>query len=246
VKDDHHRGAEDYCREIEAYLCRKNDGHLIRIVGPAFERVCAWAERGIPLAIAFRGIDRTFERYYRKGPRRRPVRIEFCEADVLDVFDQWRRAVGIPGEAGDRAVAEADGGQERLRRQGSLPAHLDRVVARLTALRAGETRQLDDTLEAIVRELDTWRASAKTLRGEARERLLDRLQELDGLLLDAARAACDPTTFQQLERDANAELAPFRTRLSADAYEQARRVCLERIIRERFGLPIVAYDRLED
>jgi len=27
----------EYCREIENYLCQKNEGHLIRIVGPAFE-----------------------------------------------------------------------------------------------------------------------------------------------------------------------------------------------------------------
>jgi hypothetical protein len=24
---------ESYCRDIEAYLCRKNDGHLIRVTG---------------------------------------------------------------------------------------------------------------------------------------------------------------------------------------------------------------------
>ena len=41
-----HDAAEDYCRAVEAYLCRKNDGHLIRIVGPAFEQVCAWSRRG--------------------------------------------------------------------------------------------------------------------------------------------------------------------------------------------------------
>ena len=86
---------EDYCRQVEAYLCRKNDGHLIRIVGPAFEQVCGWAVRGVPLNVAMRGIDRYFERYYAKGPRRRPVRVEFCEADVMDVFDEWRRALGI-------------------------------------------------------------------------------------------------------------------------------------------------------
>src|SRR5438105_6271627 len=85
----------DYCREIEAYLCRKNEGHLVRIVGPSFELVCGWAQRGVPLKVAFRGIDRSVERYYAKGPRRRPVRIDFCEADVLDVFDEWRRAVGV-------------------------------------------------------------------------------------------------------------------------------------------------------
>ena len=26
-------GHGEYCREIEAYLCRRNEGHLIRIVG---------------------------------------------------------------------------------------------------------------------------------------------------------------------------------------------------------------------
>src|SRR6187549_3350922 len=85
----------EFCREIETYLCKKNDGHLIRVVGPSFELVSRWAEQGIPIKVAYAGIDRYFERYYRQGPRRRPVRIDFCEADVLDVFDEWRRATGI-------------------------------------------------------------------------------------------------------------------------------------------------------
>ena len=86
---------DDYCREIEAYLCRKNDGHLIRIVGPSFTRVCSWAEQGIPLKIACQGIDAYFVRYYAKGVRRRPVQIDFCENDILDAFEAWRRAVGV-------------------------------------------------------------------------------------------------------------------------------------------------------
>src|ERR671913_1639214 len=100
--------AETYCRDVEAYLCRKNDGHLIRIVGPAFEQVCGWATRGVPVAVAMRGIDRYFERYYAKGPRRRPVRIEFCEADVLDVFDEWRRALGVTSQDLDVSGGDAD------------------------------------------------------------------------------------------------------------------------------------------
>src|SRR3954468_2849061 len=62
---------DEYCREIEAYLCRKNDGHLIRIVGPSFERVCSWASQGVPFKIACQGIDRYFDRYYAKPGRRR-------------------------------------------------------------------------------------------------------------------------------------------------------------------------------
>jgi hypothetical protein len=172
---------EDYCRQVEAYLCRKNDGHLIRIVGPAFEQVCGWAARGVPLTVAQRGIDRYFDRYYAKGPRRRPVRIEFCEPDVLDVFDEWRRALGITATADATQAPPPHSGRHE-----SLPAHLERVVARLTALRGGEDRSLDATVDAIVGEIDVARAGAKSLRGDARQTLMARLRDLDRQLLDAA------------------------------------------------------------
>jgi hypothetical protein len=55
---------EDYCRQLESYLCRKNDGHLIRIVGPAFEQVCGWSARGFPLKLAMRGIDQYIELFF--------------------------------------------------------------------------------------------------------------------------------------------------------------------------------------
>src|SRR6185503_12726876 len=102
-------GGQDYCRELETYLCRKNDGHLIRIDGSAFEQVCGWSTRGIPLKLAMRGIDRYFERYYAKGPRRRPVRVEFCEPDVLDIFDEWRRSVGVSTGVEDSSAAGPSG-----------------------------------------------------------------------------------------------------------------------------------------
>jgi hypothetical protein len=216
---------------VEAHLCRKNDGHLIRIVGPAFEQVCGWAVSGVPLTVAMRGIDRYFERYYAKGPRRRPVRVEFCEADVMDVFDEWRRALGIT--AVDSVGAT---------RHESLPAHLERVVARLTALRAGEDRSLDATLDAIVSEIDLARAGAKAIRGDARQTLIERLRALDRQLLDAAVAQCDAHTMTALTAEADADLAPFRGRMAPESYEQSRRAAIDRLLRERRRLPMVAFE----
>jgi len=230
---------ERYCRDVEAYLCRKNDGHLIRIVGPAFEQVCGWAAKGVPLSVVERGIDRYFERYYAKGRRRRPVRIDFCEADVLDVFDEWRRAVGIAVAASSE---EAGGDDESSRRPGSLPAHLERVVARLTALRAGEDRSLDGVADAMVRELDAARASARQLRGDARQALLDRLRDLDRALLDAARAQLDAQTLEALGAEAARELAPFRDRLPQEAYDRSLGAALDRLVRERRRLPVITYE----
>ena len=228
---------EGYCRDVEAYLCRKNDGHLIRIVGPAFEQVCGWAAKGIPIKVVSRGIDRYFERYYSKGPRRRPVRIEFCEADVLDVFDEWKRAVGVA-----RTAAESPSDDEPARKQGTLPAHLERLVARLTALRAGEDRRLDALLEEIVREVDAARGGVKHVRGDARTALLERLRALDARLVQVAREVCDTPTLERISADADRELDPFRQRMPAEAYAQSKRLCVDRLIREHLRLPIIAFD----
>ena len=232
---------EDFCREIESYLCQKNDGHLIRVVGPSFEVVSGWAERGVPLKIAFAGIDRYFERYYRKGPRRRPVKIDFCDADVLDVFDEWQRAVGVqPSAAGHQSPA--DGHQSSAGRQ-SLPAHLERVVLRLTSARAGGTLgdEFDALIDRAAAELDAARAKAGGLRGAARQALLDRLVALDAELVRQARGTLDEVTRAALAREAESELAGFRSGMTADAFARAREAAVDRLVRERARLPTIAF-----
>jgi hypothetical protein len=233
----------DFCREIETYLCQKNDGHLIRVVGPSFDLVSRWAADGVPLKVAFRGIDRYFERYYRKGPRRRPVRVDFCEADVLDVFDEWRRAVGLTAEApvAPSSPGQAEAGPER--RNGSLPLHLERVLLRLSNARAKGLVgvEADNLIDRVSIELDMARAVAGGMRGEARRALLDRLTALDAELMNMARAALDDVQRQTFERDADEELSGFRDRMTADAYRRARVALVDRLVRERLGLPVVSF-----
>jgi len=234
--------AAEYCRAIETYLCRKNDGHLIRVVGPSFEIVSRWANQGVPIKIACAGIDRYFERYYRKGPRRRPVKIDFCEADVLDVFDEWRRAVGVTPESRPTTPDESRIPNPESRSR-SLPAHLERVVMRLSAARASGalTEAFDALIDRVALELDAARASAAGLRGESRRALLDRLAEADAELLRAARGLLDEPAHAALEREADEELATFRAAMAADAYARAREAAIDRLVRERFGLPTIQY-----
>lgn len=233
----------DYCREIETYLCRKNDGHLIRVVGPSFDLVSRWAVLGVPLKIACAGIDRYFERYYRKGPRRRPVRIDFCEADVLDLFDEWRRATGVTGNLGSHKSQLARHKSDVVGRQ-SLPAHLERVLVRLSSARAGGS--LDDAFDAILdrvaAELDAARAKAGGLRGAARQALLDRLRALDAEILGQARRTLDEKTREALAREADTELAAFRGAMADAAADRARDAAIDRLVRDRFRLPTVTYE----
>jgi hypothetical protein len=253
----------DYCRQIEAYLCRRNDGHLIRIVGPAFERVSAWAGQGIPLKVAFQGIDRYVDRQAAKGPRRRPVRVEFCDADVLDAFDQWRRAVGAvagpvaptgsAAESSDESGAPAGltRGDEELRaveapaacaKRVALQAHIDRVLARLTQRRldAGIAPVLGEAIDRLLAALDALRPRAHGARGEQREEVRRALDALDRELLDAARAACAAEELARIDVEARRDLQPFRERMPAAAFEQAVSAAAARLLRESARVPEIS------
>jgi hypothetical protein len=232
----------EYCREIETYLCRKNGGHLVRIVGPAFEQVSGWAAQGIPLTLVYRGIDRYCERRRRRGgAQRRPARIEFCESDVLELFDDWRRALGLNRAA---AVASEPGSQEeeaRQRRRRSLPAHVDRLILRLSSLAATADGELSVTYDRVLRELDGSRAAARA-RSEARARLIERLARIDRELLEAVRRATPPATLEALRAEGSRELASFLSRMSEEARERALDACVDRLLRAQAGLPAIAFE----
>lgn len=231
----------EYCREIESYLCRKNGGHLIRIVGPAFETVCKWSAQGVPLKIVCRGIDRCVDRANAKGGRRRPLRIEFCEADVLAAFDDWRRALGVGASQVSENSEAFD--EDVSARKGSLPAHISRSVARLLAVKSEPPdAAFDETISRTIQELDAMAATAKHARGDERAGLIERLSALDAQLMDAARSRIDPPAADALQREADAELAAFASRMPADGRARARQLAFERLLRESLNLPVVAYE----
>jgi hypothetical protein len=229
----------DYCRKIETYLCQKNGGHLVRIVGPAFEKVRGWADQGVPLKVAFRGIDRCCERANaRGGGRRRPMRIEFCEADILEAFDDWRRAIGVTAgrvaERGDTVEAP---------RRGPLVTHIQRCVTRLLAPAGiAPDAEYDATIRSVIAELDDLAARARQARGDERTAMIDRLSQLDSILADAARKRMDAKTLAALQTEADAELSGFAARMPADERARARRLAVERLLRDALNLPVLVYE----
>ena len=258
--------AGEYCRAIEAYLCRENGGHLVRIVGPAFQVVAGWYAAGIPFAVVKQGVDRTLARDRAKatGGTRRPVRVEFCEADVQDAFAAWKRAVGVgmagagPGapDAGDgpvpatgAATASSDPAAEagpapRPARGPSLASHVDRAMQRLTQAlldlaRFGpeEAAAVRAAMETALGILDRLQGDARGARGEARAALLATLAAADDALAAALIATLPAPVASDLTRTARAELAPFAGRMAAPDLAVAERAALARLVRERYRAP---------
>ena len=48
-------------------------------------------------------------------------------------------------------------------------------------------------------------------------------------------------TLQQLEAEADDELAPFRDRMARDSLRASRRAAVDRLIRERRRLPVITF-----
>jgi hypothetical protein len=238
----------EYCRIVEDHLTRVNGGHLVRIVGPAFELVRQWAEAGIPASVVFRGIDLKAERH-RLGRPKRPLRLEFCEADVRKVYRDWRRAVGLFGiddaatGQSDRTDEREDGGdaaaaEPENRRRPSLTRHLDRAIERLTRAmaRVDLPENLRTALEPVLQELVDARAAGKNARGAARDAIVSRLQAIDDQIASALHSLAPPEARDAARLEAESELAAYRTRLPGDAWHRALSINTDRLLRERYGV----------
>ena len=231
-----------YCREVEAYLCRRNGGHLVRIVGPSFELVRRWAESGVPISLVQRAIDVCTERRESRREASRPLRIEFCEAEVRDQFQRWRRAVGpyLGASASEDEPSPAEGESAG---PPPLAGHLTRALERLSraAARLERSDAFRAALDGIVGRVAEIQAASKGARGEKRDAFIDDLRALDGALLIAAREEAARSALTAELRDAAAaELAPWRERMPADAWSDAITAASDRLLRDRLDLPDLA------
>jgi hypothetical protein len=227
----------EYCRRVEEHLARVNEGHIIRIVGPAFEMVRGWAIEGI-LGVVCRGIDAKAERH-RAGRSKRPLRLEFCEGDVRALYDDWRRAVGAwsPGTDSGTTTGPVSPVIEERRRP-SITRQLDRAIDRVVAASGNLDLPdgLADGLTKILDDLVALRDQLRHTRGAARNALIDRLVTIDHAIADAARTAAG-ASVADVEAEARRELATFRGRLPADAWDRSVRAGVDRLLRERYNLP---------
>jgi hypothetical protein len=251
---------DQYCRAIESHLCRKNDGHLIRIAGPTFDLVRGWAEQGVPLKVALTGIDRTFERYYRKGARRRPLQVSFCEADVLDVFDDWRRALGLfgAGRSGGGAPsaengvppAECEAGTSERAGTAECGAAGTAERGAGTSVPAGALAERPHRAASLPAHLERVANRLTLLRGDPRnDEEMETALAAAVLQMDAhrqvsrgVRGPARAALIAHLESLDDNLLARVRARLSPEQLDELRREAAETLAPFRERMPRVAYE----
>jgi hypothetical protein len=99
----------------------------------------------------------------------------------------------------------------------------------------------DELIDRVAGELEEARSKSGGLRGEQRHALITRLERLDEALAERARAALDEPGRAALAREADEDLAGYRATMPPDALIRAREAAIDRLLRERLGLPTIRY-----
>jgi hypothetical protein len=228
----------NYFTEIEDAFVRRRAKHLL--LSPLdWALIESWKEMDVPLHVALRSIEKTFDSWESK-PRKRSIKsLLYCQEEVEAQFAEWREArVGASEEPQETSETQDD---EVPFSRATILAHLERGRARLLELCALRKQtgvdDLSDALErgaALLSELEQDFSAAAVPDAQKLEQSLSGIERM---LSDAIRAVAAIAQLEALEREVKEKLKPYRKHMEAAAYQQTFANLLLKRLREQFGVP---------
>lgn len=216
----------NYFSEIEEYFQRRR-GTLLLLSPLDWALMETWKEAGVPLAAVLRGIDITFEKWERRPRRSRKVNgLAYCAQEVLASAEELKEAaVGAPvQEKRDIGLDQA----EVAKYLANNAEQLERV-------------QLPETAMALARDTAAnLRKLAEALllpTGPRMEELERRLAVAEEKLLAALLAATPDEALVQVRSQADCDLAPYRSKMTAAQIEQLQKQYIYKRLLEQHHVP---------
>jgi len=224
----------NYFTEIEDTFVRRRGKHLL-VSNLDWCLMETWKERGIPLHIVLRAVEKSFDSYEAK-PRKRSVKTLFyCQEEVEAQYAEWLESrVGAP-RAGTDPVAE----EETPFSQEAISEHLQRNRESL-AQRAAARRPEDDLSEAMTRAAALLFEIEQDLAAGApldTRKLEDSLSGLERLLNNSMFAVASAAELETQKAAVKDQLKPYRSQMETSIYNQTFNNLLLKRLREQFGVP---------
>lgn len=231
----------NYFTEIEDTFIRRR-GKSLLLSPMDWALIESWKEMGIPLHVALRGIEQSFDSYESK-PRKRSVKTLFyCQEEVEAQFAEWLEAqLGANGEGEDEAdTADVEDRDSRLPfpRQ-SIIEHLAHARSALIHIRNERKRKdnFSDALERTVARLSELEKDFAGARRPDAEKLESDLTSLEKNLDDALVENTSAAELDKARAETEEQLSPYKSRMERATYEQTFANLLLKRLRERHGLP---------
>ncbi|HEX8337723.1 MAG TPA: hypothetical protein VF621_13395 [Pyrinomonadaceae bacterium] len=242
----------NYFTEIEDAFIRRRGRHLL--LSPMdWALIESWKGMGVPLHVALRGIEKSFDSYESK-PRKRTVKsLFYCQEEVEAQFAEWvesQTGAHAPASDPDKAAADAPPSVAAAEEGRGLPfpraviaAHLAECresLARATEKRRAAAAGEDAVSEALARASARLGALADDFNSAARpdaELLESSLTDLEALLDRALRSTLSADVVEAARDSAAEQLRPYKARMERATYEQTLDNLLAKSLREAAGVP---------
>ncbi len=208
----------NYFTEVEEHFQRARGTGLFLLSPLDWALIETWKDSGVPLEAVLRGIDITFEKWRAKRNRRQLVNsVAYCAQAVAEEAAARSGALSPP----------------QSRRQAAAPFSLDELRAYLArnaeALRAAGREEIAASLDRLAVDVE---AHYQDL-----EELERRLSALEDKLIASERAAQTEEELWAARRELDAQLRPYRGKMTADQIAMLEKQYLDRRLLERAGLP---------
>jgi hypothetical protein len=222
----------NYFSEVEETFNRRRGKYLF--LSPLdWALIESWQERGVPLHVILRGIEKVFDGVDNQPKRRRSVKsLMYCREEIEAQYEEWlERQVGKSEANGDGDASDSES-ESALFSDENVKTHLQNVARQLEPARAkaaGELREVLMRVTARLAELEKSFSDAEALE--------DALGDLEKLIDAALLETADEKILAALKSETEKLMAQYRGKMEREVYERTFDLMLLKNLREAAEIP---------
>lgn len=216
----------NYFTEIEEHFQKARDTSMFLLSPLDWALIETWKEAGVPLSAVLKGIDRAFEKWHaRKKKTRRVNSLAYCAQEVLSAA---------------REDSEDDSGRREAQAPFSheeLAGYFRGNAGKLRRIALGAPEIAAAGYRAAAESLDKLAAEAGQGGLDDLEAVEQRLTVMEQRLLAAAMQHLDEEEMVNARLELQRELAPYRSKMTAEQLARLEEQYLQRKCLEAVGAP---------
>jgi hypothetical protein len=223
-----------YFSEIEETFVRRRGRNLL--LSPLdWALIETWQERGIPLRIVIRSIERVFDGVDKQPAQKRTVKsLMYCREEIEAQYADWLETqVGKNGSGTSQSqkskVQSPKSTEPSLFADEAISAHLEKVSTDLKKAVQKTNGELRETLANALKHLEKLEQNSQD--AEALEKSLEKFDA------DIDKALLKTEETERLKSEIEKQIASYRNKMEREVYQRTFDLMLLKRLREQTAIP---------
>ena len=222
----------NYFSEIEETFIRRRGRNLL--LSPLdWALIENWQERGVPLAVVLRSIEKVFDSVDQQPKSKRTIKsLMYCREEIEAQYAEWlENQIGKngAGKVQNSETEDTNSSKSELFPAETISTHLANVAEQLNAAREKAKGDLRETLQTVLQRLTKLRQNFSDA-----EKLEDALEKLDAFI---DKSLLKTFEIEKLKGEIEKQLASHRNKMEREVYERTVDLILLKRLREKAEIP---------